>query len=410
MNTSRHYKFVLLMIIASMVMFSITVSADNIHQENTAIQELVLGNTEFALDFFQMLIGMDNSNFVFSPYSLSNAFAMTFAGARGNTATEIQETFHFSLPPEDLHRAFSELTIGLNNPERTSRVVVANAIWGERSFQFRPEYQQLMLTRYSNGFRPVDFANLPEEATNEINQWVNNLTEGRIDNIIPPGTIDNLTRLVIANALLFKADWLTPFDSSETRDGSFYTFDGEISVPMMNGKEMPFNCLIAEDEEFEFVAIELPYADESASLVVIMPYEKSYDDFLSVFTGDTFFQILYGMDGCFGNVTMPKFSVQTKLDLNEILLEMGVVDAFSPTADFSGMTGAPELYITKALHQARIDVTEKGTEAAASTAVIAGVRGAAMEVIIDGPFFFAVVDSLSDTILFMGNVVDPSGT
>ncbi|MCL4253672.1 MAG: hypothetical protein KJ043_07835, partial [Anaerolineae bacterium] len=138
MNTSRHYKFVLLMIIASMVMFSITVSADNIHQENTAIQELVLGNTEFALDFFQMLIGMDNSNFVFSPYSLSNAFAMTFAGARGNTATEIQETFHFSLPPEDLHRAFSELTIGLNNPERTSRVVVANAIWGERSFQFRP--------------------------------------------------------------------------------------------------------------------------------------------------------------------------------------------------------------------------------------------------------------------------------
>ncbi len=410
MNPSRHYRLVVLIIIVSMVMFSVTVSADNTHQENVLIQELVLGNTEFALDFFQMLIGMDNSNFVFSPYSLSTAFAMTFAGARGNTATEIQETFHFYLPPDDLHRAFSELTINLNNPDRTSRIVVANAVWGERSFQFRPEYQQLMLTRYSNGFRPVDFANLPEEATNEINQWVNNLTEGRIDNLIPPGTIDNLTRLVIANALLFKADWLTPFDSGETRDGQFYTFDGEVSVPMMNGKEMPFNCLIAEGEEYEFVAIELPYADELASMVIIMPYEKSYEGFLDIFTGDTFFQILYGMNGCFGNVTIPKFSVQTKLDLNDILLEMGVIDAFSPTADFSGMSGAPELYITKALHQARIDVTEKGTEAAASTAVIAGVRGATMEVIIDSPFFFTIVDSQSDTILFMGNMVDPSET
>lgn len=408
MTPPRHYRLLLLMIIAGMVMMTITVSATINLQEDVVIQELVIGNTEFALDFFQTVIGMDNSNFVFSPYSLSVTFAMTLAGARGNTANEIRDAFHLYLEPHDLHRAFSRLTINLNNPERTSRIIVANAIWGERTFVFSPDYQQLMLTTYSNGFRPTDFVNSPEQATNEINQWVNNLTEGKIDTIIPPGTIDNLTRLVIANALLFKADWLTPFDSSETRDGSFYTFDGEISVPMMHGKEMSFSCL--EDEEFGFLAVELPYADQSASMVIIMPYEKSYEDFLDVFTADTFFQILYEMNNCFGNITMPKFTVQSLFNLNEILAELGVIDAFSPTADFSGMSNAPELYITSALHQARVDVTEKGTEAAASTAVVAGVRSTGTEITINSPFFFAIIDIESNTILFLGNITDPSDT
>lgn len=405
MKTSYPYKATLWLILIGIVMFSI--SANHIGQTNELIEKLVVDNTEFALDFFQMLIGMDNRNFVFSPHSLSNAFAMIYAGARGNTAEEIRQTFRFNLAPHDLHQAFSQLTIQLNDPDRASRIIMANAVWGDRSFAFNPDYQQLIISRYSNGFRLTDFANAPNQATDEINQWVSNITEGKIESIIPTGMIDNLTRLVITNALLFKADWLTPFDTNETRDDSFYTFDGEITVPMMHGTEMPFNCLIVEESNYELVAIELPYADELASLVIIMPLQKSYDNFLEAFTSQTFFEILNEMDGCFGNLIMPKFSLQTSLNLSEILPAMGMLDAFSPIADFSGMSNAPELYITDALHQARIDVTEKGTEAAASTAVVVGIRGTAMEFIINMPFFFAVVDSETDTILFMGNIVNP---
>jgi serpin B len=366
------------------------------------------GNTAFALDFFQTVMSYGEGNFVFSPYSLSTAFAMAWAGARENTAQEIRDVFHLDLSPEELHRAFSALTIQLNNPDRTSRIVVANALWAERTFNFEPGYQQLMLNSYSNGFRLVDFANAPEQATADINQWVTNVTEGKISELIPAGTLDNLTRLVITNALLFKADWLFPFDSSATTDGTFYTFDDEVTTPMMTVVEAAFDCT-GGDENFDYVAVRLPYADESASMVIIMPDPKSYEDFLAEFTGELFRKVLDNMDGCFGELTMPKFSIETGIAVKEVLLELGVVDAFSPTADFSGMSGAPELYISDALHQARIDVTEKGTEAAAATAVVMGVRsGGAVEIFIDGPFFFAILDNETNTILFMGNMEDPT--
>ncbi|HRF96165.1 MAG TPA: serpin family protein, partial [Aggregatilineales bacterium] len=214
MYTSRHHKLLtLILIIITLTMSSISVSAKTQQQqENGDIRELVMGNTAFALDFFYALMAFEDGNFVFSPYSLSNAFAMTWAGARENTGREIRDVFHLNLPPEALHRGFSALTIQLNNPDRTSRIVVANALWAERSFQFEPGYQQLMLNSYSNGFRLVDFANAPDQATQEINQWASNVTEGKIEELIPVGVVDNLTRLIITNALLFKADWLFPFD------------------------------------------------------------------------------------------------------------------------------------------------------------------------------------------------------
>jgi len=409
MQTSHYYRFISLILLISFIMMSsVVVSAKTTGQPEDAVRDLVLGNTAFALDFFQMLMSYDEGNFVFSPYSLSNAFAMAWAGARENTAQEIRDVLHLDLPPEALHRAFSALTIHLNNPDRTSRIVVANALWAERSFNFEPGYQQLMLNSYSNGFRLVDFATAPDQATADINQWVNNITEGKITELIPAGTLDELTKLVITNALLFKADWLFPFDSSATSDGTFYTFDDEVTVPMMNVVEAAFDCT-GGDEKFDYVAVRLPYADESASFVIIMPGEKSYDDFLAEFSGELFHEILFNMDGCYGEVTMPKFSIETGIAIKDVLMEMGIVDAFSPTADFSGMSGAPELYISDALHQARIDVTEKGTEAAAATAVVMGVRaGGAVEVVIDSPFFFAIIDNDTNTILFLGNMEDPT--
>ena len=410
MYTSRHHKLLtLILIIIALTMSSISVSAKTQQQqENGDIRELVMGNTAFALDFFYALMAFEDGNFVFSPYSLSNAFAMTWAGARENTGREIRDVFHLNLPPEALHRGFSALTIQLNNPDRTSRIVVANALWAERSFQFEPGYQQLMLNSYSNGFRLVDFANAPDQATQEINQWASNVTEGKIEELIPAGVVDNLTRLIITNALLFKADWLFPFDSNATVDGSFYTFDEEVTVPMMQVEELPFGCT-GGDEELDYIAARLPYADESASFLIIMPSEKAYDDFVEVFDAPRFEEILLSMDDCYGKLTMPRFSVESAIGLKEILSEMGIIDAFSPTANFSGMSGAPELYISQAIHQARIDVTEKGTEAAAATAVVMGVRsGGAVDMVIDGPFFFAILDNASNTILFMGSVVNPA--
>ncbi|MDZ4669400.1 MAG: serpin family protein [Phototrophicales bacterium] len=409
MNLSRYHKlFLMSVVLISMVVSPITLSAKTVQQPNVPMQELVMGNTAFALDFFQFMTTYEEGNFVFSPYSLSNAFAMTFAGARENTGGEIRDVFHFDLPPNELHRAFSALTILLNDPDRESRIVVANALWGERTFQFAPEYQQLMLNSYSNGFRLVDFANAPDQATEEINQWVSNITEGKISELIPTGALDNLTRLVITNALLFRGDWLFPFDTSATSDGSFYGFDGEVTVPMMSANEMAFGCT-GGDEEYDYIAVRLPYSDESSSFVIIMPDEKSYDDFLDNFFGETFTDVLYNMDSCFGKITMPKFSVQTGIGLKDILSEMGIIEAFSPLANFAGMSNAPELYISEALHQARIDVNEAGTEAAAATAVVMGVRsGGAVDLVIDSPFFFAVLDNATDTILFMGNMIDPS--
>lgn len=410
MQIHRYYKFISLVLILSFFMMSsIIVSATTTQQpEPEVVETLVAGNTAFALDFFHTIMSYGEGNFVFSPYSLSTAFAMAWAGARDNTAQEIRDVFHLDLSPEELHRAFSALTIQLNNPDRTSRIVVANALWAERSFNFEPGYQQLMLNSYSNGFRLVDFVNAPEQATVDINQWVNNVTEGKITELIPEGTLDNLTKLVITNALLFKGDWLFPFDSTATTDGTFYTFDGEVAAPMMNVVEAAFDCT-GGDEDFDYIAVRLPYADESASMVIIQPAEKSYDDFLAEFSGELFTKVLDNMDGCYGELTMPKFSIETGIGVKEVLLELGVVDAFSPTANFSGMSGAPELYISDALHQARIDVTEKGTEAAAATAVVMGVRaGGAVEIFIDAPFFFAILDNETDTILFMGNMEDPT--
>ncbi len=378
---------------------------------------------QFTLDFYQQLRDDNEDNLIFSGYSVWQALAMVYAGARGTTETQMNAALHYDLPQSELHTE-----IGNMNAEILSRGVapddapegeqplllnIANGLWSQAGLALNPDYLNILSTAYGSELFEVDFVNTPAQAiADEINGWISNETEGKIEDALSPDVLSPATRMVLANAIYFKGTWLLQFYPEATADAPFSLNDGStVDVPMMRQVD-DFGYAVTDT----FVAIELPYAGNSAAMLVIMPL-GDFAAFEAGLTLEAFDAIRLQTMVNYGEVdlSMPRFEMTTEISLPDTLKAMGMTDAFDPAAaDFSGMATTDEgnLFISDVLHQAVIKVDENGTEAAAVTVVIVEVTAAPaeepVEICLDRPFIYAIYDRATNAILFMGRVMNPA--
>jgi serpin B len=376
------------------------------------IRRLVDGNNAFALALYQALRSKEG-NLFFSPYSISAALAMTYAGARGETEKQMAEALHFELPQADLHPSFKALAEELakrgqgaqGTEGKGFRLNIVNALWGQEGYEFLPAFLSLLDADYGAGMERVDYS-LPEEARAKINDWVSQQTEERIQDLIPSGALNELTRLVLTNAIYFNAAWATPFSKHTTRDGPFTLLDGsQATVPMMSQTGS-----FGYTEGSGYQAVELPYDGNELSMVILLPEEGQLDGFESSLDAAQLEALLAGLVPKQVNLTMPKFEFDSDFSLRETLSAMGMPVAFTADADLTGMASKRELSISDVFHKAFVSVDEDGTEAAAATAVVVGLTSMPanpVEVKVDRPFLFLIRDRGTGTLLFLGRVENP---
>jgi serpin B len=376
---------------------------------------LVEGNSAFAFELHQALRGKEG-NLFYSPYSISLALAMTYAGARGETAKQMSDTLQFLLEQAKLHPAFNWLSAELAGRGQGAqgkdgegfRLNIVNAIWGQKDYEFLSDFLDILAENYGAGLRILDFMNEAEQSRLAINDWVSERTEGRIEDLIPPGAINELTRLVLTNAIYFNAAWKYPFDEGLTANGPFYLLDGrQVIVPMMRETE---SFGYGKGEGYQ--AVELPYDGGELSMVILLPASGNFEAFEAGLQAQEVSDIISGLRPTQVALTMPKFEFDSEFGLKDTLADMGMPVAFSPDeADFSGMTGNSELFISDVIHKAFVAVDEAGTEAAAATAVIVGTTSMPteppVEVTVDRPFIFLIRDIETGSILFVGRVLNP---
>jgi len=375
---------------------------------------LVEGNSAFAFELYQAALKGKEGNLFYSPHSISLALGMTYAGARGDTAGQMATTLHFMLEQDRLHPAFNWLDAELARRGEGAqgkdgegfRLNIVNAIWGQKDYEFLTNFLDLLAENYGAGLRILDFINETEKSRLTINDWVSDQTEGRIEDLIPQGAIDALTRLVLTNAIYFNAAWECPFDEDMTADGPFYLLDGgKVTVPMMKQTES-FGYTKGEG----YQAVELLYDGDELSMVILLPASGNFEAFEEGLQAQKVSDIISGLQLTEVALTMPKFEFESEFSLKDTLAEMGMPIAFSGAADFSGMTGNPELCISEVVHKAFVAVDEAGTEAAAATAVImklTAVPEPPVPVTIDRPFIFLIRDIETGAILFVGRVLNP---
>ncbi len=378
------------------------------------IQTLVDGDNAFAFDLYHSLRSQDG-NLIFSPFSISLALGMTYAGASGATESQMAQTLHFKLPQNQLHPAFNALDLTLeqkpanaNKDQAPLQLSIANAVWAEQTYPFLPGFLDTLALNYGAGIHQSDFINQPEAVRNEINGWVAGQTNNKIKNLIPAGTFNSDTRMTLVNAIYFKADWLDQFDANSTLDAPFHLLDGSTAkVPTMN---QALQASYASGDGWQM--IELPYAGGTAAMDILVPDAGRFEAVDSSLNFETVSAMLGGLKSTSVALALPKFKFDSSFGLADQLASLGMTDAFNPDlADFSGMTGKTDLFISAIIHKAFVAVDEKGTEAAAATAIIMETAGAMMmkvNLTVDRPFIFIIRDLKSGQILFMGRVLNPA--
>ena len=381
--------------------------------EETELQGLVDGNTAFALDLYQKL-REGGGNLFYSPYSISLALAMAYAGARGETERQMAEALHFTLPQERLHPAFNALDLAITG--RTSvegiELHTANAFWGQLGHPFLQSYIDLLSENYGAEIRLLDFLNNPEACRVHINSWVSEKTEGKIQDLLPPGSIDPLTRLVLTNAIYFKGQWKFEFDPGLTHEAKFHLLDGTtVTVPFMRhfeerSKGVRLNYAEGRIGGVSYQAVELPYVGEELAMVILLPELERFEDFEQGLDHEKLKEILRELESWEVHLVMPKFSFTSGFSLKDKLSALGMPDAFSPGANFSGMDGTRDLWIDEVYHKAFVKVDEEGTEAAAATGMPM-VWALPFEFRADHPFIFLIRDRETGAILFLGRVLNP---
>jgi serpin B len=377
------------------------------------VRILVQENNAFAFDLYARLCPKEG-NLFFSPYSISTALAMSSAGARGETAAQMARVLHFTLDCGRLHPAFAELIRELNGYglPRDYQLNVAQSLWGDSRLSIRSDFQKVIHTHYGARLRQRDFQLLPDEARGQINRWVEERTNDKIKELLLPGDIDEKTGLVLVNAIYFKAGWHEPFQETETnKDAIFHAVGKDVKAALMQQTNR-FSYTEAEG----FQALQLPYEGEDLAMVVLLPRQKDGLGKLERSLTPA------KLDACLGRlapklveVGLPRFRFDARFDLAAELRAQGMKLALSPGADFSGISEADKLFLSKVIHQAFVDVTEGGTEAAAATAVVlrpppgpGGGGGPQAVFRADHPFLFLIRDQRTGSILFLGRVTDPS--
>jgi serpin B len=376
--------------------------------------ELSTDDQAFAVDLYQALRAQSSTdaNLVFSPASLSIALAMLYDGAANETATQIATALHFTLPVDRLNAAFDALDLALTTAPPggdagTFELSLVNSTWVQRDFTILPAYLDVLAESYGAGVNTVDFVAAPDDARSAINAWVASQTQNEIPTLLPAGSIDNLTRLVLANAVYFHGDWATPF-MPDSPTGPFHAPAGDVTVPMMSGEG---NATLWSGSGWNAAA--LAYDGATTSMVLVVPDAGTFDSFEAALSANSLAAILTSGQQSEGTLTMPRFKFSLAESLNNTLAGLGMQDAFTDAADLSGIDGATDLKVQAVVHQAGIAVDEQGTTAAAATGVVVG-RKISVEVgnslTVDRPFLFFIVHQPTGALLFAGRVVDPSAS
>ena len=379
------------------------------------MNQVVAGNSEFALDLYARL-RTGEGNVFFSPYSISAALAMTYAGARAETASQIAHTLHLDLPMDhlyQLHPVFSELKTNLDAVQKKGqvRLAVANSLWPQTGFDFRQDYLTLCEDYYGAAIVPVDFAEHAEAARTKINDWVSDKTNEKIPELIKPGMLDRGNRLVLVDAIYFKGDWHSKFDGADTQDEPFHISAGASVTARLMRQTEDFGY--AEFPDLQ--VLEMPYAGYQISMVVLLP--RSVDGLTNLeaqLTPENLKSWTTQLGSRKVHVFFPSFTFRSQFLLADTLSAMGMPDAFDGfKADFSGMDGRKDLFISRVIHEAYVRVDEKGTEAAAATGVVMELAMVASprEIPVfraDHPFLFLIRDNQTGSILFLGRVMDPT--
>ncbi len=381
-----------------------------------------LANNAFAGDLYQDLaVRNPAKNLFFSPFSISSALGMTWEGAKGATAEEMRNVLHVPVAGGKpwanarMHAALGALGKKFNQPDQPFSLTVANALWVDRSMPLRKEFLASIQPHYDAKLAPMDFIAAPDAARKQINSWVEEKTKDRIKDLLASGSVDANTRLVLTNAIYFKAAWPAAFEQDLTKEQDFQLADGtKVKVPTMHD---PF-VHVGRQKGSGFEVVELNYEGASVVMTLVLPdtaaglpaIEKSL-------TADCWKTWTAALKSTPTDLYLPKFKMETDYLLKEALEKLGMPMAFTRgQADFTALTDSPqakELFLSAVIHKAFIDVNEKGTEAAAATAVTIQTLGAMVApeepklLRIDRPFLFAIRDRESGTVLFMGRVMDP---
>ena len=387
------------------------ITAPNV--SDAQLSSLVSGNSAFAFTLYQQLKKNSIGNLFYSPYSISTALGMTYAGAAGDTQKQMGSALHFTLPQAQLHPAFNQLALDLasrgQNAQGTNgksfALNIANALWGQQDLIVQPAFLNILAQNYGAGLNLLDFKNSPEPSRVTINNWVSDQTNNRIKDLLPQGSITPATRFVLTNAIYFDAAWQNPFTKESTSNGNFNLLNSTtVSVPMMN-REGSYSYIKGSG----YQAVELPYSGNEVAMDIIIPDAGQFNAFESAMTADKVSGIIGSLKSSFMVLTMPKFQFDSSFSLKDALTALGMPVAFTDKADFSGITGKPDLFISDVVHKAFVAVDEEGTEAAAATGVI--MVGAAMpanSLPVDRPFVFLIRDIQTDAILFVGRVLNPA--
>lgn len=403
-----------ILLLAMLVLTPLARAFSRAPQPMTQQQAAQAGN-HFAWDIYQQLKNRQG-NLFFSPASIDLALAMTWTGARGETARDMGSVLH--LPgayvgrPESVSAAYGSLQAAMSDDGAPYTLRIANRLWGQRGYRFLDSFLEPLDQDFGAGLQELDFKQNSEGARLTINAWVEDKTEDKIKDLLQPGSLGSDVRLVLTNAIYFLGDWQRKFQGSDTADRTFHLFsDQEIRVPTMHQTNR-----FAYAETGQVQVVSLPYRDGDLEMVVVLPRDV---EGLAAIEQELSAATLAGWTGDMKNrsvrLWLPKFSLTGEFSLAKILGQMGMASAFSHGADFSGMSQASDLFISDVVHKSFIDVFEKGTEAAAATAVtirttsMPGMAPDTVRFVADHPFLFLIRHTETGSILFLGRVTDPRG-
>lgn len=384
--------------------------ADDTNATAESVSSLVDALNDFSFRFYQQIGASEEDNVFFSPYSIFVALSMAYEGARGNTAIEMQNVLNILQNDSATLGSFGKVYNLLNQNQEGYTISTANAFWAHQDYEFLQEYLGLLENFYMAEANELDFAE-NEEAAETINNWIEEQTHNKIKDMIQPDMLSDLTKLVLTNAIYFKGLWADPFDPDDTYETDFeLTSDETVKVNMMksDSESSIFNYTETEDLQI----LKLNYYGNDLSMIIVLPKENNISIAESALNAENLLNWRNDFDETEINIEIPKFKFEKKYPLNNLLKEMGIIDAFIPdVADFSGMDGTKKLFISRALHQSYVEVNEEGTEAAAATAIfveLTAIPPEPKEFIADHPFVFLIQHEETGAVIFMGKVMNPA--
>ena len=381
------------------------------------VNQLNQDHTQFAFSLYPTIDSVD-TNLVFSPYSISNCLAMVYLGARGDTESQMQKALHLNIDRKNIAKtsfALNQSLAPLQNDNKAYKLHTANAIWVDQATFLLTDFRYAIEKQFQARLERINFA-MPANATVTINHWISLQTDGKIPTLLNANDINELTDLVLTNAVYFEGQWISPFDPKLTQDWPFHpTSETSINTQMMHQTMM---LPIYENELIQ--AVSIPFVGTSTGggklgLVLLLP--KSADNFNQMVNElpNEFTNWLSSMSQASVDLKLPKFTLNTRLNLQAPLVHLGMEDAFDSNANFIGIDGLRDLFLNKVIHQTFFTLDENGVTAAASTAAIIGMKSTPektppISFIADHPFLFFIVDLKSLEMLFMGKVVNPASS